>query len=108
MIHLEQCSSPTNPVPNRRYVFVAGRSFPVPAIDFLGFRIYWLKLKQMLKQVVGIFVFEVLWVIEFYLKPMTHLICIIVNNRTTAGGSCTETATGWGTWSIRTTGALIF
>ena len=95
---------PTNPVPNRTDVFVAGRSFPVPAIDFLGFTTDLAQIKTDAQASGRYFASSGALGYRILLKTDDTFDLYRVNNLTTAGGSCTETATGWGTWSIRTTG----
>ena len=95
---------PTNPVPTRNDVFLAGRSFPVPAVDFTGII---QDLSQMRSDSIssgfhasssGALGYDVLLRADnkFDLYKVTAL--------TSAPSGCSNylSQDGWGTWSIRT------
>jgi len=86
-------------------VFEVGRSFPVPAVDFVGLTTDLAQIKSG-AQSAGRYisssgargyrvVFKVNDTFDLYR----------VNTLTSASGSCDEDVTGWGTWSIKTTGS---
>jgi hypothetical protein len=94
---------PPAAVPNRPDVFIAGRQFPVPAVDFTGLAA---DLSQMKTDATahgfyragsGALGYDVVLKVndtfDFYtvnsLKPKPN-------------SGCTDSATGWGTWSINT------
>jgi hypothetical protein len=96
--------APPNTVPARTDVFVAGRQFPVPAIDFLGFTTDLAQIKTDAQASGRYFAGSGALGYRILLKTDDTFDLYRVNQLTSAGGSCTEATTGWGTWSIRTTG----
>ena len=97
--------APPSVVANRPDVFEVGRSFPVPAVDFVGLTTDLAQIKSG-AQSAGRYisssgargyrvVFKVNDTFDLYR----------VNTLTSASGSCDEDVTGWGTWSIKTTGS---
>ncbi len=96
--------APPNTIPSRPDVFVAGRLFPVPAIDFLGFTTDLAQIKSDAQSSGRYFGSSGALGYRILLRTDDTFDLYRVNQLTSAGGSCTETTTGWGTWSIRTTG----
>lgn len=98
---------PTTPVPNRTDVFVAGRQFPVPAVDFTGFTNDLAQIKSdaqasgYYRAGSGALGYNVV------LKTNDTFDLYRVNSLLSVPSSgCTNTASqsGWGTWSIGTGG----
>lgn len=96
--------APPSAVPARTDVFVAGRQFPVPAIDFLGFTTDLAQIKTDAQASGRYFAGSGALGYRILLKTDDTFDLYRVNQLTSAGSSCTESTTGWGTWSIRTTG----
>ena len=98
---------PTNPVPNRADVFMAGRQFPVPAIDFAGFTTDIAQIKANAiasgRYIAGSGVqgYRVLFKVDNTFDLYK------VNNLMSPPNGCTNSSnqTGWGTWTIKTSGA---
>lgn len=94
---------PTNPVPNRTDVFMAGRQFPVPAIDFLGFTTDLATIKTDAQASGRYFGASGALGYRILFKTDDTFDLYRVNNVTPTPNNCAEATTGWGTWSIRTT-----
>ncbi len=94
---------PTNPVPNRADVFVAGRQFPVPAIDFLGFTTDLATIKTNAQATGRYFGSSGALGYRVLFRTDDTFDLYRVNNVTSTPNNCSEATTGWGTWSIRTT-----
>lgn len=94
---------PTSPVPNRTDVFMAGRQFPVPAIDFLGFTTDLATIKTNAQSAGRYFGASGALGYRVLFKTDDTFDLYRVNNITPTPNNCAETTTGWGTWSIRTT-----
>lgn len=95
---------PTNPVPARTDVFIAGRSFPVPAIDFLGFTSDLAQIKTNAQTSGRYFAGSGALGYRILFKTDDTFDLYRVNQITATPNNCSENTTGWGTWSIRTTG----
>jgi len=96
---------PTNPVPSRTDVFVAGRSFPVPAIDFLGFTSDLAQIKSDAQASGRYFASSGALGYRVLFRTDDTFDLFRVNQITTTPNNCAEAVTGWGTWSIRSGGA---
>lgn len=97
---------PTNPTPARADVFIAGRSFPVPAVDFVGMTT---DLSQIKNNAIASGRYLAASGGQGYkivLKVNDTFDVYRVNNLMAAPNGCTnsQNQTGWGTWTIRTTG----
>lgn len=96
--------APPNTVQNRVDVFEAGRIFPTPAVDFVGLTTNLAQIKTD-AQASGRYIsssgaqgYRILF------KTDDTFDLYRVNNLTSAPNGCSSSQTGWGTWSIRTTG----
>jgi len=96
--------APPSSIPSRTDVFVAGRTFPVPAIDFLGFTSDLAQIKADAQASGRYFASSGALGYRVLFKTDDTFDLYRVNNLTTPAGGCSESTTGWGTWSIRTTG----
>lgn len=94
---------PTSPVPNRSDVFMAGRQFPVPAIDFLGFTTDLASIKANAQASGRYFASSGALGYRVLFKTDDTFDLYRVNNITSTPNNCAEATTGWGTWSIRST-----
>jgi hypothetical protein len=98
--------APNSTVQNRTDVFESGRQFPVPAVDFVGMTTDLSQIKTQ-AQASGKYIpssgaqgYRILF------KTNDTYDLYKVNNLLSAPNGCTnvQNQTGWGTWSIRTTG----
>lgn len=101
--------SPTDPqppsaVPNRPDVFMAGRQFPVPAVDFSGFTSDLSSMKTQAQSAGKYLAPSGAQGYHIVFKTNDTYDVYKVTNLASAPGSCSNSAsqTGWGTWSIRT------
>ncbi|TSC70144.1 MAG: Uncharacterized protein CEO12_540 [Parcubacteria group bacterium Gr01-1014_46] len=92
---------PTTPVANRTDIFVAGRSFPIPAIDFLGFTSDLAQIKADAQSGGRYFAGSGALGYRVLFKTDDTFDLYRVNQITTTPSGCAESTTGWGTWSIR-------
>ncbi len=97
-------SPPTYPVLNRPDVFVAGRSFPGPALDFTGLTSNLANLKSQAKSGGLYFGSSTASGYHVTLKSNGSFDLYKVTALTSAPGGCTNSQgeTGWGTWSVKT------
>ncbi len=95
-----------NTVPSRSDVFEAGRSFPVPATDFVGLTTDLAQIKANAVSAGRYLSSSGAQGYHITFKTNDTFDVYRVNNLQTPPGSCTNTLsqTGWGTWTIRTTG----
>ena len=93
---------PTNPVPNRADVFIAGRQFPVPSVDFTGLTTNLAQIKAAAQASGRYFAASGAQGYDIVLNTNNTFTVYIVNSLVNPPGSCTNSAnqTGWGTWSI--------
>lgn len=94
---------PTSPVPVRTDVFMAGRQFPVPAVDFNGFTQNLANLKTLAQEGGKYFAGSEAQGYNIVLKSATYDI-YKVTAQTSASHSCYkphwDDQEGWGTWSV--------
>ncbi len=95
--------APNATLANRADVFMAGRQFPVPAIDFLGFTTDLATIKTNAQASGRYFGASGALGYRVLFKTDDTFDLYRVNNITATPNNCSETTTGWGTWSIRTT-----
>ncbi len=95
--------APNATLANRSDVFMAGRQFPVPAIDFLGFTTDLATIKTNAQASGRYFGASGGLGYRVLFKTDDTFDLYRVNNVTPTPNNCAETTTGWGTWSIRTT-----
>lgn len=95
--------APNATVANRTDVFMAGRQYPVPAIDFLGFTTDLATIKTNAQASGRYFGASGALGYRVLFKTDDTFDLYRVNNVTPTPNNCSETTTGWGTWSIRTT-----
>jgi hypothetical protein len=99
--------APPNTVPNRPDVFEAGRQFPVPAADFVGLTTDLAQIKAN-AQTDGRYISSSgAQGYRIVFKTDDTFDVYRVNNLQTAPNGCSnsQNQTGWGTWTIRTTGS---
>ncbi|MFZ2621147.1 MAG: hypothetical protein WAX85_01475 [Minisyncoccia bacterium] len=99
--------APPSSVPNRPDIFMVGRSFPVPAIDFLGFTTDLAQIKAN-AQASGKYISSSgVQGYKIVFKTDDTFDVYKVNNLMSAPSGCTnsQAQTGWGTWTIKTTGS---
>ena len=96
--------APPSSIPSRSDVFVTGRLFPVPAIDFTGFTTDLAQIKANAQaggkyiSSSGVQGYRILF------KTDDTFDVYKVNTLTSPPGGCSSSQTGWGTWSIKATG----
>lgn len=99
--------APPSSVPNRGDVFLAGREFPVPAIDFIGLVSNLAQIKSLAESDGSYFGASGAQGYRLVLKTNDTFDLYRVTSLTTnPGGSCSNNVTargqaGWGTWSVR-------
>jgi hypothetical protein len=95
-----------NSTPSRTDVFVAGRLFPVPAVDFVGMTTDISQIKANAQSSGRYLSASGGQGYRILLRTNDTFDVYRVNNLLTAPNGCTnsQNQTGWGTWSIRTTG----
>lgn len=102
-------AAPTDPlppaaVPNRTDVFRAGRQFPVPAIDFVGITATLAQMKADAQTANGrYFASSGVLGYEIVLKANDTFDIHKVSSLVTPPSGCSQSSTGWGTWSINAT-----
>lgn len=98
--------APPSTVPNRTDVFVAGRLFPVPAVDFVGMTTDISQIKANAQASGRYLSASGVQGYRIVLKTDDTFDVYRVNNLMTAPNNCNNSLnqSGWGTWSIRTTG----
>jgi hypothetical protein len=101
--------SPADPnypaaVPNRSDVFIAGRQFPVPTIDFVGMTTDLSQIKTKAQSAGRYFAPSGAQGYRILLKTNDTFDLYKVTAQTNTPGSCSNTAgqDGWGVWSIKT------
>ncbi len=97
---------PTSPVPNRTDVFIAGRKFPVPAVDFVGMTTDLSQIKANAQASGKYLSSSGAQGYRIVLKTNDTFDVYRVNNLSTAPNGCSnsQNQSGWGTWTIKTTG----
>jgi hypothetical protein len=97
---------PTSPVPNRTDVFLAGRQFPVPAVDFVGMTTDLSQIKTNAQSSGKYLSSSGAQGYRIVLKTNDTFDVYKVNNLNSAPNGCSnsQNQTGWGTWTIKTTG----
>jgi len=96
--------SPPAPVPNRTDVFMTGRKFPVPSVDFSGLTTDLSKMKSDAQADGKYFASSGAQGYHIVLKSNNTFDLYKVTALTTVNSSCsnvTQGQAGWGTWSIR-------
>ncbi len=99
--------SPTDPlpptaIPNRSDVFMAGRQFPVPAIDFTGLTADLANLKTMANTADGLYLANSgSQGYSLILKTDDTFDLYKVTSVYSPPRDCSNSATDWGTWSIK-------
>ncbi len=98
---------PTSPVPARSDVFLAGRQFPVPAVDFVGITNDLAKIKTDAQASGKYFSSSGKQGYHITLKTNDTFDIYKVNNLNSPSGGCSnsQNQTGWGTWTIKTSGS---
>lgn len=98
---------PTSPTPNRSDVFMAGRLFPVPAVDFVGMTTDLSQIKASAQTSGKYLSASGAQGYRIVFKTDDTYDVYKVNNLMAAPNGCTnsQNQTGWGTWTIRTTGS---
>lgn len=96
---------PTSPVPARADVFMAGRQFPVPAVDFTGLTTDLAQIKANAQSGGRYFASSGVLGYKIVLKTNDTFDLYKVTSLTNAPGGCTnsQSQTGWGTWSVNNT-----
>lgn len=97
-------TTPPTTVPNRPDVFMAGRQFPVPAIDFVGLTTNLSQMKSAAQSNGRYFAASGAQGYYILLKNNDTFDLYKVNSLTTASNNCTNDNQGqenWGTWSIQ-------
>lgn len=99
--------APPSAVPNRVDVFEAGRQFPVPAADFTGMTTDLAQIKADAQAAGRYITSSGAQGYRITFRTNDTFDVDRVNNLMSAPSGCTNSAnqTGWGTWSIRTTGS---
>lgn len=98
---------PTNPVPTRNDIFVAGRLFPMPSIDFTGMTNDLSQIKANAQAAGRYIAGSGAQGYRLVLKVDDTFDVYRVNNLKAPPINCLngQNQSGWGTWSIRTSGA---
>ena len=101
--------SPTDPlppaqVPSRPDVFEAGRQFPVPAVDFAGLTADLAQMKADAQTNGKYFAGSGGLGYRIVLKTNDTFDLYRVNSLVSPPSGCSSSQSGWGTWSINTTG----
>jgi hypothetical protein len=98
-------STPPTTVPTRSDVFLAGRQFPVPAIDFVGMTTDLSNMKALAQQPTGYYrAASGALGYHVVLKTTDKFDIYRVNSTTNASNSCEDDGdfqTNWGTWSVQ-------
>ena len=93
---------PPTAVPNRSDVFMAGRQFPVPAMDFTGLTADLANLKTEANTASGYYLsFSSDQGYHLVLKTNDSFDLYKITSIYSAPKHCSDSATGWGTWSIK-------
>lgn len=97
-----QEAPPTTPVPNRTDVFVAGRQFPVPSVDFTGLTTNLAQIKADAQANGRYFAASGAQGYDIRLNNNNTFTVYVVNSLVNAPSGCSNSGnqTGWGTWSI--------
>jgi len=97
---------PPAPVPNRTDVFIAGRQFPVPVIDFAGISGDLAQIKFDAQANGRYFASSGALGYRLVLQNNDTFMLYRINSLRNPPGGCNNTAnqSGWGTWSIGTAG----
>ncbi len=96
---------PTSPVPNRADVFEAGRQFPVPAVDFVGFTTDLAQIKTDAQANGRYFAASGVLGYKIVLKKTDTFDLYRVTSLVNPPTGCTNylNQTGWGSWSVNNT-----
>lgn len=99
--------APPSVVQNRTDVFESGRQFPVPAVDFVGMTTDLSQIKTNAQSAGKYIPSSGAQGYRILFKTNDTYDLYRVNNLLSAPNGCsnTQNQTGWGTWSIRTTGS---
>lgn len=97
---------PPTAVPSRPDIFMAGRKFPVPTVDFGGMTTDLSQMKTDAQANGRYFASSGAQGYHVVLKTNETFDLYKVTALKTASGSCSESVTGWGTWSINTETSL--
>ncbi len=99
---------PPASVPNRQDVFMAGRQFPVPAVDFTGFTANLAQIKASAQSGGKYFSSSGAQGYEIVLRTNGTFDIYKVNSLKAAPSGCTDTLgeNGWGTWSVNATSTV--
>lgn len=99
--------APPSTIPNRVDVFEAGRQFPVPAVDFVGMTTDLSQIKSGAQSSGKYLSSSGAQGYHIIFKTDDTYDVYKVNNLLAAPGGCTNSQgqTGWGTWSIKTSGS---
>lgn len=97
---------PTSPVPSRPDVFEAGRQFPVPAVDFTGFTSDLAQIKTDAQAAGKYLSSSGVLGYKIVLRTDDKYDVYKVNTLKSAPGGCSDDfgQSGWGTWTIGTSG----
>lgn len=95
--------APPNPITSRTDVFEVGRSFPTPAIDFVGITTDLAQIKSDAQSSGRYLSGSGALGYRILLKTNDTFDVYRVNQTSSIPSGCSESTTGWGTWSIRTT-----
>ena len=103
----QSAEAPPSSVPVRNDVFQAGRQFPVPAVDFAGITSNLSQIKSNSQSSGKYFAASGVQGYHITLKTNDTFDIYKVNQLMSPPNGCSNTSsqTGWGTWSIRTTGS---
>jgi hypothetical protein len=96
---------PPTAVPTRSDVFMAGRQFPIAAIDFTGITADLAGIKTNAMASGKYFAPSGFFGYHVVLKNNDTFDLYKVKNLTSPPGGCSDTQTGWGTWSIKSGGS---
>lgn len=96
--------APPNPVQARTDVFESGRIFPVPAVDFVGLTTNLAQIKSDAQSSGRYISASGAQGYRILLKTDDTFDLYRVNNLQSPPNGCSSSVTGWGTWTIRTTG----
>lgn len=94
---------PTNPVPSRPDVFIAGRSFPAPEVDFDTITNDLVQMKADAESAGLYFASSTLSGYTIVLKTDDTFDLYRVNSLRALPNNCTGSGTGWGSWTASST-----
>lgn len=102
--NFRSAEAPPNSVPNRPDVFVAGRIFPVPAVDFVGLTTDLSQMKSDAQSNGRYISSSGSLGYRIVLKTNDTFDLYRVTRLESVSGSCTSSQDDWGVWSIRSNG----